>query len=187
MTHTATSSTQSSMEPTEQSLKPLFFPPSDYWQSVRPVEHGRNERLPLPSEIVECHPSVDGWKGFATCNVCVTAWNNDYPGPSFRARHISTLSIIQKIKIGVTSTDHARRPIQATGYLFDHELTFIGLLDFRYFGEHLPRTIEFNVEELGLPLSTVVQLRFQLNGGGTLQVPTPPLVSSIFVEVYRCF
>jgi hypothetical protein len=79
--------------------------------------------------------------------------------------------------------DPAKRPLQATGYLFDRELTFVGMLDLRYFGEHLPRTVEFNVEEFALPVSTTLQVRFQLNGGGSPGFFLPPLISSVFVEI----
>lgn len=167
----------------EKSYKPLFFPPSVYWQSVRRSAVGQGESLPRPSAIVECHSTTDGCKGFAICSVSLNGWNKEVPGPSFRSRRTSPGDVIRSLTEGVTCVDPAKRPLQATGYIFDCELTFVGMLDLRYFGEHLPRAVEFNVEELALPVSTTLQVRFQLNGGGSPQIVSPPLISSVFVEI----
>lgn len=171
------------MENARPSYKPPFFPASIYWDCIHPSRQGRRDALPSPEALVETHAFEHGWKSFATCGVSIRDWNHDYPGPTFRSVSSDGASRIKRITVGVTCMDKARRPIQATGYLFDSQMSFIGMVDFRYFSERMPKAMDFEVEELGLPMSTSIQVRFQLGGGGAPTVPHPPFVSSVFVEV----
>ena len=171
------------MENARPSHKPLFFPASIYWDCIHPSKRGRRDTLPLPDTLVNAHAFEHGWKSFATCNVCVKDWNHDYPGPTFKGVPTDDISRIKRITVGVTCMDKSRRPLQATGYLFDSRLNFIGMLDFRYFSERMPKSLDFEVEELALPMSTSIQVRFQLGGGGAPTIPHPPFVSSVFIEV----
>lgn len=171
------------MENAIPGYKPLFFPASIYWDCIHPSRQGLRDTLPSPKNIIEGHAFEDGWKAFSTCSVSVTDWNFDYPGPTFKGIADEGASHIKRIKVGATCMDKAKRPLQATGYLFNAELDFIGMLDFRYFSERMSKTTDFDVEEFDLPMSTAIQVRFQLSGGGAPTVPYPPFVSSVFVEV----
>jgi hypothetical protein len=163
---------------------PLFFPAERYWDCIHPSKQESSSGLPVPAHIVDCTSSSEGWMGFSTCHVSIVEWNSDYPGPSFRSMERHDSDCIETIRVGVTSS--SRGPIQATGYLFNRHHEFLGMLDFRYFSERMSRTIDFDVKNLKLPASTLIQVRFQVNGGGTPKIPSPPFVSSVLIEVTTC-
>ncbi|WP_109477238.1 hypothetical protein [Paraburkholderia sp. C35] len=171
------------MEEVRRGYKPLFFPAAIYWDCIHPSRQGKRDTLPSPNNLVHAHTFEHGWKSFATCSVSIVDWNHDYPGPTFKGIAGEELSLIKRITVGVTCTDRAKRPIQATGYLFDKRLNFIGLIEFRYFSERMAKTMDFDVEHFALPMSTTIQVRFQVGGGGSPTVPFPPLISSVFIEV----
>ncbi|MFM0133052.1 hypothetical protein [Paraburkholderia sediminicola] len=171
------------MENAIRSYKPLFFPASIYWDCIHPSRQGWRDTLPSPGALVDAHAFEHGWKSFATCSVCITDWNHDYQGQTFKGISANEANRIRRITVGVTCMDEAKRPIQATGYLFDSQLNFIGMLDFRYFSERMPKAMDFDVEDFELPMSTSIQVRFQVGGGGAPTVPHPPFISSVFIEV----
>ncbi|MDR6376214.1 hypothetical protein [Paraburkholderia caledonica] len=160
---------------------PLFFPAAMYWDCVHPSKRGSSPPFPVPTDIVGCSASDTSWLGFGTCHISIVDWNSDYPGPTFRSEGCNEESYIETVRVGATCS--SKSPVQATGYLFNRRHEFLGLLDFRYFSERMSRTIDFNVKHLNLPASTLIQVRFQANGGGTPTVPSPPFVSSVLIEV----
>lgn len=76
----------------------------------------------------------------------------------------------------------AAYPVRATGYAFDNNNMLLGLLDLRYFGKSMPRTLSFDVSQHKFPASTQLMIAFQIGGGGSPCIPRPPLITSVSIS-----
>lgn len=125
-------------------------------------------------------PSGDGWTDFEVCGLCLDKWNRDFCGPVFGGMDVND-SRIRQLNISITTGGRAMYPVLTSGYLYDNRSMLLGLLDLRYFGTDMPRELQFDVSAYDLPMSTRIQVAFQVSGGGTPNVLRPPLITSIAV------
>lgn len=170
---------------TEQSMRAQFFPASG---TVSRFDC--NASAPEPIKLIGSAFSGSIWEGFDTRPLCVDRWNVDLRGPCFEADTEDCDGIIDTLRLSVTTIAMSSYPIKTTGYLYDeHGKRHLGLLDLRYFGQKLPRTLSFSLAEHAFPMSTRIEIRFSVDGGGSPLIPRPPTVTSVGIlitESRRC-
>lgn len=170
---------------TEQSMRAQFFPASGTVSTF-----DCNASATEPIKLIGSAYSRSIWEGFDTRPLCVDRWNVDLRGPCFAADTDSDDGIIDTLSLSVTTIAMSNYPIKTTGYLYDgHGKRHLGLLDLRYFGQKLPRTLSFSLAEHGFPMSTRFEIRFSVDGGGSPLIPRPPTVTSVgllITESRRC-
>jgi hypothetical protein len=127
--------------------------------------------------------SVDSWEGFDSLRLCIHRWNFDIEGPLFALPDEVSGACLRDLTLSVTCDDPGRYPIRATGYLYSEESAFIGIVDLRYFGAAMPRTLRFDLSAHRLPVSTRISIRFSVDGGGAPIIPSPPSITSVAVAL----
>ncbi|CAE6714187.1 hypothetical protein R69619_01229 [Paraburkholderia nemoris] len=169
----------------EQSIRAQFFPASDI-----PYEFDWKVGGPDPIKLIGSTSAISTWQAFDTRPVSVDRWNVDFSGPCFEADTERGEGIIETLRLSVTTIAPSSYPIKTTGYLYDgHSKRHLGLLDLRYFGVDLPRTLSFSLAEHRLPMSTQIEIRFGVDGGGPPLIPRPPTITSVGIrltESRRC-
>jgi hypothetical protein len=127
--------------------------------------------------------SAPSWEGFDSLHLCIHRWNFDFEGPLFAIPYEVSGACLRDLTLSVTCDDPGLYPIRTTGYLYSKENTFIGVVDLRYFGKTMPRTLRFDLGAHRLPVSTRLSIRFSVDGGGAPTVPSPPSITSIAVAL----
>ncbi|MBB5418210.1 hypothetical protein [Paraburkholderia atlantica] len=127
-----------------------------------------------------------GWSGFQECCVCPDDWNVDFAAAYFSPYQIEDEEIISTLTFNVTIQNDAPYPVQATGYVFDGLDHPVGSLDLRYFGQRMPRALQFDVSAYRLSTSSRFLIAFQIAGGGSTKIPRPPLITSVTIDVVAC-
>ncbi|SOE56473.1 hypothetical protein SAMN05446635_1077 [Burkholderia sp. OK233] len=156
-------------------IRALFFPAQ------------MNELEPTPAKnkhsvvsLTAVDDDLTELNGFETCLVCVNEWNIDFAAPCFMAQRHDSQGIIDTLSLSVTTMEVTTYPVKATAYLYNGSSgAYVGSLDLRYFGMRMPRTLVFDVAEHRLPISTLIEVRFGIDGGGTPRIPRPPTITSV--------
>ena len=158
-----------------EKIRTPFFP-ADHCQFATP----RASAIDTNPSLLERGDNCAALIGFEACLVSVQKWNVDYAGPSFKARGPINSGIVETLSLSVTTLDVTTYNIKTTGYLYDEGSgAFFGMLDLRYFGKRMPRTLTFDLREHRFPISTQIEVRFAVDGGGTPSVPRPPTITSV--------
>jgi hypothetical protein len=123
--------------------------------------------------------SVPSFEGFDSLHLCIHSWNFDFEGPLFAVPHEISGASLRDLTLSVTCNDPLQYPIRTTGYLYSKKNAFIGIVDLRYFGEAMPRTLRFDLSAHRLPVSTRISVRFSVDGGGAPTIPSPPSITSV--------
>lgn len=149
-----------------------------------PVAPSSDDRAAAISPLISSEYDPAEWGGFDSCFVCIREWCVDYPGPCFVAPVSIGERIIDTLSVSVTTLGAATYGIKATGYLYDGRSgAYIGMIDLRYFGDNMPRTLTFDLAQHRLPVSTWIEVRFAVDGGGTPRIPKPPTVNSVSLRL----
>ncbi|CAG9191781.1 hypothetical protein PSAB6_100205 [Paraburkholderia sabiae] len=163
-----------STAPSEKLRTPFF--PADHCQ-IAPVHAWEADAQP---SLLERGDNRTRLIGFEACLVSAHKWNIDYPGPSFKAERSVDNGIIETLSLSVTTLGPTSYNIKTSGYLYDAVSgAFFGMIDLRYFGKRMPRTLTFDLKEHRFPISTQIEIRFAVDGGGTPSVPKPPTITSV--------
>ncbi|NYH14261.1 hypothetical protein [Paraburkholderia bryophila] len=138
----------------------------------------KNRHSAVPLTTVDDDPTE--LNGFETCLVCVNEWNVDFAALCFVAQRPDSQGIIDTLSLSVTTMEVTTYPVKATAYLYHGSSgAYFGSLDLRYFGMRMPRTLVFDVAEHCLPISTLIEVRFGIDGGGTPRIPRSPTITSV--------
>jgi hypothetical protein len=127
--------------------------------------------------------SAPSWEGFDSLRLCIDRWNFDFEGPLFAIPYEVGGASLHDLTLSVTCDDPGHYPIRTTGYLYSKENAFVGIVDLRYFGETMPRTLRFNIAAHRFPASTRISIRFSVDGGGAPTIPSPPSITSVAVAL----
>ncbi|MFM0674586.1 hypothetical protein [Paraburkholderia sediminicola] len=159
----------------EPKIRASFFPPQ--MNELEPTP-AKNKHSAVP--LIAVDDDSTELNGFETCLVCVNEWNIDFAAPCFVAQRHDSQGIIDTLSLSVTTMEVTTYPVKATAYLYNGSSgAFVGSLDLRYFGMRMPRTLVFDVAEHRLPISTLIEVRFGIDGGGTPRIPRPPTITSV--------
>ncbi|CAE6686068.1 hypothetical protein R75461_04809 [Paraburkholderia nemoris] len=171
----ATDEPQTRAPDVEPKIRASFFPAQMNEPEPAPA---KNKHSTVPLTTVDGDPTE--LNGFETCLVCVNEWNVDFAAPCFVAQRADSQGIIDTLSLSVTTMEATAYPIKATAYLYNgNSGAYVGSLDLRYFGMRMPRTLVFDVAEHRLPISTLIEVRFGIDGGGTPRIPRPPIITSV--------
>ncbi|MFL9863383.1 hypothetical protein PQR67_04280 [Paraburkholderia fungorum] len=171
----ATDEPQTRTPNVEPKIKTLFFPAQ---MSELESTLAKNKHSAVPLTTVDDDPAE--LNGFETCLVCVNEWNIDFAAPCFVAQRRDSQGIIDTLSLSVTTMEVTTYPVKATAYLYNGSSgAYVGSLDLRYFGMHMPRTLVFDVAEHRFPISTLIEVRFGIDGGGPPRIPRPPTITSV--------
>ncbi|WP_131799826.1 hypothetical protein [Paraburkholderia ginsengiterrae] len=159
----------------EQGIRVQFFPASDSEADSNWTVGGSH-----PIKLIGSTSATSTWHGFDTRPISVDRWNVDFSGPCFESDTEPGDGIIETLVVSVTTIAPSSYPIKTTGYLYDgHSGCHLGLLDLRYFGMDLPRTLSFSLGEHRFPMSTQIEIRFGVDGGGSPLILRPPTITSV--------